>query len=109
MSNVSPPPAGQYGSGPAQGKPGTSVMSVISLVLGIISIPACGFFVFSIAAVVLGFLGRREVEKSGGMKTGGGLALAGMILGIVTFVVAAVINILVLTGAIDVDYYGNVN
>lgn len=104
-----PPPPNPYGQ-PAYGggqPQTTSVMSIISLVVGIIGIPLCGCFVFSIAAIVLGFLGRNEIDKSGGAKKGRGLATAGLVIGAVTLVLAILINVLVFTDVIDVDtsYY----
>jgi hypothetical protein len=56
-------------------------MAIISLVTGILGILCCGWFVFSIAALILGFLGKKEIDDSQGAKKGGGLALAGLILG----------------------------
>ena len=82
-----PPPGGGYGA-PGPGFSGgqaqsTSVMAIISLVTGILSIVCCGSFVFGIAGVILGFLGRKEINESNGAKKGGGLAMAGLILGAV--------------------------
>lgn len=101
-----PPPSSPYGGSPYGGQPqqSTSVMSIIALVLGIIAIPGCGCFVFSIGAIVLGILGRNEVAKSGGTKKGGGMATAGLVLGVVTLLLAIVINVLYLTGALTLDY-----
>ena len=108
MSYGEPPPPpnpygapGAYGGQPAQT---TSVQAIVALVLGIISVPACGCFVFSIAAIVLGVLGRNDVKKSNGAKKGGGMATAGLVLGAISLVVAVVVNALVLSGAIDFDY-----
>ncbi len=100
-----PPPGGGYG-GPGQpyGQPAygagggqptqTSVMAIISLVTGILGVLCCNWFVFSIAATVLGFLGKKEIDE--GKKTGKGLALAGLILGIVGIVLGVIIWILVI-------------
>ena len=77
---------------------------MIALVLGIISVPACGCFVFSIAAIVLGVLGRKEVDGSGGAKKGRGLATAGLITGAVSLALAVIINVLVFSGALDLNY-----
>ena len=102
-----PPPSSPYGGSPYGGaapQQSTSVMSIIALVLGIISIPACGCFVFSVAAIVLGILGRNEVKKSGGAKKGGGMATAGLVIGVVTLVIAVIVNVLYLTGALTLDY-----
>lgn len=102
------PPGGQqpYGGGGYGGQEQkTSVMAIISLVTGILAIPCCGCVVFSVAAIVLGFLGRKEIAESGGTKKGDGLAKAGLILGIVTLVLAIIYWILVAAGGIDTNYY----
>src|SRR3546814_15580252 len=52
---ISPQPG--YGGGQPQG---TSVMAIISLVTGILGLCCAGWFIFSIAAVVLGYLGKKE-------------------------------------------------
>ena len=106
--NSPPPPPPGYGGQPygyGQSQPqSTSVMAIISLVLGIISVPACGCFVFSIAAIVLGVLGRKDVDGSGGAKKGRGLATAGLITGAVSLALAVIINVLVFSGALDLNY-----
>lgn len=58
-------------------KPETSGMAIGSLICGFLFF----FFPASIAAVVLGHLSRSEIRRSGGRKTGGGMALAGLVLG----------------------------
>ncbi|MEO6881456.1 MAG: DUF4190 domain-containing protein [Mycobacteriaceae bacterium] len=82
-------PQGNYAQGSyAQGgddqhRPLRNGFGIAALVLGIVSIPA-GFIVvgivFGIAAVVLGFLGRSRVKR--GEANNGGLAIAGIITGI---------------------------
>ncbi len=64
----------------------TNTLAIVSLVLGIISLPGlvcygCGGVAFGIAALVTGFIARRRIRDSDGMETGQGLALAGIILG----------------------------
>lgn len=98
-----PPPGGQppHGGQPPYGAPGgqpgfgaqqpkNSVMAVIALVTGIIGVIPCfwGCFVFQIAAVVLGFLGKKEIAESNGTKKGEGMAQWGLILGIIGIVLA---------------------
>lgn len=55
----------------------TSVLAIVSLVLGILGI----FFIGSIAAIICGHIARSQIRKSNGEQTGDGLALAGLILG----------------------------
>lgn len=54
-----------------------AIISLISGVLGLTLLPVIG----SIAAVITGFIARREIRESGGALGGDGLATAGMILG----------------------------
>jgi hypothetical protein len=49
------------------------------LVLGIVWLGGLG----SILAVIFGLVGRSQIRKSGGRQTGGGMAVAGMVLGFV--------------------------
>ena len=77
----------------------------LSLVTGILSIICCGSFIFGIAAVILGFLGRKEINESNGAKKGAGMAMAGLILGAVGIAVSLLYWILVIAGGFD-GYYG---
>ena len=79
-------------------------MAIISLVTGILSIICCGSFIFGIAGVVLGFLGRKEINESNGTKKGAGLAMAGLITGAVGIVFSALYWILVVASGFD-GYY----
>lgn len=79
-------------------------LAIVSLVLGIVGVPCCTLFVFGIAAVVTGFLARRQIDASQGALKGGGMAMAGLVLGAVTIVLAIVVWVLNLTGAIDSNY-----
>ncbi|RYD21923.1 MAG: DUF4190 domain-containing protein [Verrucomicrobiaceae bacterium] len=59
--------------------PQTSGLAITSMVLGI-----CSFFTLgltAIPAVVCGHLARGKIKRSGGARTGGGMALAGIICG----------------------------
>lgn len=69
-------------------------MAIISLVTGILGVVCCGSWVFSIAAIVLGLLSRKEIAESGGAKTGAGMAMAGLILGAVGIVISILWTIL---------------
>jgi hypothetical protein len=105
-----PPPGGGYGA-PQPGYGGqpqsTSVMAIISLVVGILGICCTGWFVFSIAAAVLGYLGKKEIADSNGAKKGAGMATAGLVLGIIGIVLGVLWWILVAAGAFDFDYYSD--
>lgn len=71
---VPPPPS------PLATTPRRNVKAVWSLILGIIGIWPL-FLVASIPALVLGYAGKREIDRSGGMERGRGLAIAGIVLG----------------------------
>jgi hypothetical protein len=64
-----PPPVGQTTNG----------LSVASMVLGIVWV----FGIGSILAVIFGFVARKQIKDSAGRQSGGGMALAGIILGFV--------------------------
>jgi hypothetical protein len=88
-----PPPPPGYGSPPyahpgmvPQGYPAyppavqtTNGFSIASLVLGIVWVFGLG----AILAVIFGFVARKQIRESGGRQGGGGMALAGIILGFV--------------------------
>jgi hypothetical protein len=83
------PPA-QYPQGPLyaqvpqyQQAPVTDGKATASLVCGILSIALCLGFFTGIPAIVLGHISRKNIQQSGGRLQGGGLALAGLILGYV--------------------------
>lgn len=82
-----PPPA------PAAQK---SSLPVISLVLGILSV-ICGGFILGIAAIVTGVMGRKKAKAYG---SGSGMALAGIITGIIGTVVTTAIIILTIAGGL---------
>jgi hypothetical protein len=94
-----PPPA--YGTAPTtypQGygygyaaQPSTNGSAVASLVLGIVGVLTCGytFFIAPVLAVVLGVKARRQIRESG--QQGDGMALAGIITGVIGLVVSAAI------------------
>jgi hypothetical protein len=67
----------------------TDGLAVASLVVGIVSI-LCDLFCLGIvlgpSAAIMGFISRQRIATSGGMLGGGGVALAGLILGVVGFV-----------------------
>jgi hypothetical protein len=104
-----PPPPGGYGM---PGQPGyggqpqqTSVLAIVSLVTGILGVLCCGSLLFSIAALVTGFLGKKEIDE--GRKTGKGMALAGLILGALGVVLSVVWIILVIAGNVDFNAYSD--
>lgn len=110
------PPPDQYGQPPAYPPPGapggyggpatpkSNVLAIVSLVTGILGVLCCGSAVFSVAALVCGFLGRKQIEESAGTQKGSGMALAGLILGAVGVVLAVIYWILLASGAIHYNF-----
>jgi hypothetical protein len=83
-----------YGPGrPAQA---TNGMAVASLVLGIVWL----FWVGSILAVVFGYVGKGQIDRSGGTQSGRGLAIAGITLGWVGVGFLVLTIVLSIVGAI---------
>lgn len=105
-----PPPPGygqQYPQGYGQQPPKNSGMAITSLVLGILGVVCCGCGLFSIAAVVFGHLGKKEIAESGGTKTGAGMAQAGFILGLVGIAISVLYWILIALGTFDLNTYSD--
>lgn len=100
MSYPPPPsdPSG-YGYGGGYAQPVTNKKAIWSLVLGILSLVCCGFLA-GVPAIILGSSAKREIESSGGMQAGGGMAQAGFILGIISVVLGLIYILLLLTGTI---------
>lgn len=103
---------GYPGYGPGYGYPGYAPaprnenMAVLSLVLALVSWPLClGYGIgvaASIAGLVLGIIARRRIRASGGMLTGDGMAVGGIVVSvvnIVAFVAAIAFVIVALTSA----------
>ena len=61
---------------------GTNSFCVASLVLGIIAVPTGIMLVTPVLALVFGAVGYRQVREAGEAGRGGGLAIAGMVLGV---------------------------
>lgn len=93
-----PPPAGYAPGGggmayavPAAG-PRTDGLAIAALVLGIFSLVCswiCLGVVLGPAAAIMGFISRNRIAASGGTIGGGGLAIAGLVLGIIGFLASA--------------------
>jgi hypothetical protein len=92
------------GSPPSStGSPRTSGLAIWSLVLGLLGfvlLPVC--FPCGLPAVVCGHFARSRIRKSGGMITGEGLALGGLITGYLSI---ALIPVLALLAAIAVPNF----
>ena len=108
--NPPPPPPPQYGQ-PAPGMPGSgpqasgkATAAMVTGLVGLLTI-CCGLFVVSsIAALVLGFIARKEIEASNGQLTGGERATIGIVTGAIGIGLLIVSIVLVSTGVIDTDF-----
>jgi succinate dehydrogenase/fumarate reductase cytochrome b subunit len=83
-----PPPSTPYASAPAPAK--SPILSILSLIFGILGVLLSLFlfgtgFLPGVAAVVLGFLGRRKEPQAKGMW------LTGLITGFVAIAIAIVV------------------
>lgn len=99
-----PPPGGGYPppGGPGDYGPRTNQKAIVSLVTGIAGILCCG--PLGIAAIIFGVMARKEIDQSGRMQTGSGLAMAGIILGVLAMAWTALALLLLSTGAISTDF-----
>jgi hypothetical protein len=61
---------------PSPPTPGKAIASLILSIVGILFCP----YVFSVIGLVLGYMARGEIQRSGGRLQGEGLALAGIII-----------------------------
>jgi hypothetical protein len=107
QSAGTPPPGygrGGYGQPPYGQSRQTSPLAIVSLVLGILGLPCCMFFVLGIAAVVTGLIGRKQIRESQGRLKGDGMALAGIVLGVVAVMFALVYYILMATGVVESNF-----
>ena len=72
---ASPQPNPDWQPGP--GTPGKAIAALILSIVGLVLCP----YVFSVLALVFGYMARGEIKRSGGALGGDGLALAGIIIG----------------------------
>jgi putative exporter of polyketide antibiotics len=98
-----PPPSSPYGGNPYGGQPvaGTNQKSIWALVLGILGLVCCGIFT-GIPALILGNMAKKEINQTG--QGGGGMATAGIVLGIIAIVWGVISLILIATG----NFYINI-
>ena len=79
-------------------------LAIASLIIGAISL-LCSFFCLGIilgpTAAIMGFISRQRIATSGGAVRGGGMALAGLILGVLGFAISVVFFFLWISGTIN--------
>jgi type II secretory pathway pseudopilin PulG len=61
--------------------------AIVSLILGILGLTCLGIFA-GVPALILGILAMKEIRRSGGVLSGAGLAIAGIVLGICSLLIA---------------------
>jgi hypothetical protein len=83
------PPSYGYSGTSVQAPARTSSMAIVALALGIISFLGL-FFIAGIGAIATGHLARREISASGGQLGGGGMAMAGLVLGYLNVLLSVV-------------------
>lgn len=89
----------QYQPGSAvQGGGQNQTLAIISLVVGILSLFCCAWFIPGIVAIVLGFLARGKANSDPGNYGGAGLALGGIIAGGVSLLLGAIVLVLYFLG-----------
>jgi len=77
QSQPYPQPGPYYG----QQQPRTDGKAIASLILGIASILLCLNIFAGIPAIILGHISRGDIQRSMGRLSGGGMAMAGLIMG----------------------------
>lgn len=80
------PEAGTPSTAPAAGTEG---LAVVSLLLSILWLFGLG----SIAGIITGVMARRRIRRSRGVRTGSGIALAGIIVGVLTLALTVLVGI----------------
>jgi hypothetical protein len=90
-SPFQPPPAGV-----AVGQ--NKTLAIVSLVLGILSLLCCSWFIPGIAAIVTGVMARGKAKKNPAQYGGEGLALGGIITGVISLILGAIVAVLYLGG-----------
>jgi hypothetical protein len=94
-----PPPPGAYQAPPpgipiSRPKPNDG-SAIASLIMGIAAfLPICPL-VLGVLAVVFGYIGKRNIEDSGGMLGGEAFAVAGIILGWINIAIVALAVIII--------------
>jgi hypothetical protein len=65
-----------------------AIASLICGIVGIVCFVICLGVILGPVAAILGYISRQRVASSGGTLAGGGLALAGLILGVFAFAIS---------------------
>lgn len=85
-------------------QPKTNGLAIASMVLGILWI----WWIGSILALIFGYTGKSQIDKSHGTQTGRGMAIAGIVLGWVGVATIALIILVALLGASTSDKFDSI-
>jgi hypothetical protein len=86
------PQAGMYPTAPYPQAPGqgTNGLAITGFVISLVSVPCCGFgFILGPVGAILGYVALGQMKRSGNPK-GHGLAVAAIIIGIIMFLISAI-------------------
>ena len=72
----------------------------MALVLGVLSMTCMGFLA-GIPAIVIGAMSRKEIDRSQGALTGGGIAAGGIVTGLFGTGISLIVLVTLLSGAIE--------
>ena len=84
--------------GGAAGAAQNKTLAIISLVVGLLSVLCCAWFIPGFAAIVMGFIARSKAKSNPAQYGGEGLALGGIIAGAVSVLLGIVVTALYLMG-----------
>ncbi len=88
--SMPPPPGAAAGQ--------SKVLAIVSLVLGILSLLCCNWFIVGLAAVITGFIAKSKASGNPNEYGGAGLALGGIIAGVISMLLGVVIWVLYFFG-----------
>ncbi|MBA2379184.1 MAG: DUF4190 domain-containing protein [Blastocatellia bacterium] len=98
MQNPNNAPFTPPGAPPAAAAGQSQVLAIVSLVLGILSLLCCNWFVVGIAAIITGFMARSKAKSDPVSYGGAGLATVGLGLGAASLLLGVVIWVLYMMG-----------
>jgi hypothetical protein len=94
-----PPLTGYTAYAPMVQATSANGLAIASMVLGILWI----YWVGSILALVFGYIAKGQIDRSAGRQSGRGMAIAGIVLGWIGVAVLALVIVLAIAFADDID------
>jgi hypothetical protein len=86
----------------------TNTMAIVSLVSGLIAWFMAPILA-SIVAIITGHMARKQIRASGGLETGDGMAIAGLVLGYLSLLIGVlglIFAVLVFFGVLGLGFLG---